>query len=208
MAKSAFVVAFTSAVALSSAASAGITVFQADVNTLSASAGGPFGGTSHSGAVTFTNNASSVLAGLTIAGVPQAFTGVLQSMAGQIQLLNGQVQGGFFDLFLTDGSSMHSTIDPLGGGQVNPQAGQGFRIDGLSSTVTFSNLVGGTLFGGVNVTQFGPGPWVGSFLAFAFSPNGSGVDNNTDVDLYALVPAPGSAALMGLAGLAMSRRRR
>lgn len=208
MTKSALVVAFTSAVALSSAASAGITVFQADVNTLSATAGGPFGGTSHTGAVNFTHNASSSLAGLTIAGVPQAFTGVLQSMAGQIQLLNGQVQGGFFDLFLTDGSSMHSTIDTLGGGQVNTQAGQGFRIDGLSSSVSFANLVGGTHFGGVNVGQFGPGPWDGSFLAFAFSPNASGVDDNTDIDLYAAVPTPGAAALMGIAGLSMARRRR
>lgn len=196
------------ALALSSVATAGVTVFQADLNTLSASSGGPFGGLTHTGTVTLTTNASSALAGITLNSVPQAFTGVLQSMSGSIQLLNGAVQGGSFNVLLTDGSSMQATIDALGGGQVNMQAGQGFRIDGLNSSVSFSNLVGGTHFGGVNVGQFGPGPWDGSFLAFAFNPDAAGFDGNTDVDLYANIPAPGAAAL-GLMGLAaMGRRRR
>lgn len=203
-----FTMVAASGLALSCAATAGVTVFQADLNTLSASSGGAFGGVTHTGAVTFTTNASSALAGITLNSVPQAFTGVLQSMSGTIQLLNGAVQGGSFNVLLTDGSSMQATIDALGGGQVNVQAGQGFRIDGLNSSVSFSNLVGGTHFGGVNVGQFGPGPWDGSFLAFAFNPDASGFDGNTDVDLYANIPAPGAAAL-GLMGLAaMGRRRR
>lgn len=203
-----FTIVAASGLALSCAATAGVSLFHADLNTLSASSGGAFGGVTHTGTVTMTNNTSSALAGIIINGVPQAFTGVLQSMSGSIQLLNGAVQGGSFNVLLTDGSSMQATIDALGGGQVNVQAGQGFRIDGLNSSVSFSNLVGGTHFGGVNVGQYGSGPWTGSFLAFAFSPNANGVDTNTDLDLYANIPAPGAAAL-GLMGLAaMGRRRR
>ncbi len=208
MNKFAMVAASGLALALSSGASAGVSLFQADLNTLTASSGGAFGGVTHTGAVTMTNNASSALAGIIINGVPQAFSGVLQTMSGSIQLLNGGVQGGSFDVLLTDGSSMHATIDAFGGGQVNTQAGQGFRIDGLNSSVSFANLVGGTHFGGVNVAQYGPGPWSGSFLAFAFSPDANGVDSNTDLDLYANVPTPGAAALAVLGLGAMGRRRR
>jgi hypothetical protein len=140
-------------------------------------------------------------------GVPTTFSGTLQSMTGQIDLASGVVTGGFFDVLLTDGSAFHGTADP-NTGSVSPQAGQGFQIDGLAFNVNFTNLVGGTTFGGVDVSQFGPGPWLGSFLVFSFGPNASGVDNVTHGEFYASVPAPGAAGLMAIGGIAAARRRR
>lgn len=203
----------TTAIALVAAAgtaSAGFdNAVRYDTNNLTASAGGPFGGTTHTGAVTVTQNATSSLNGVAIFGVAQSFTGVLASFNATINLVNGFVTTGSLSTVLTDGSRYDATING-GGGRVVFQAGRGFRIDGLTFNGNFSNLVGGTDFGGVNVAAaLGAGAfnYEGSFLLSSYNPNASGVSNQTQFETY-IFPTPGSVALLGLAGVAAGRRRR
>ena len=191
---------------LSAGASGAITLFQTDINSFTASAGGPFGGTTHTGAVTFSANANTSLNAVRINGVAQPITpGIaLAGLSGQINLLNGFVQGGSLSILINDGSSYTATIAG-GAGRVNVQVGQGFRIDGLTFDGVFG-LVGGA-YAGVPL-PFGPGPWTGSLLISSFGPNANGVDAVTNLEVYAEVPTPGSAALVGLAGVLAGVRRR
>ena len=48
-----------------------------------------------------------------------------------------------------------------------------------------------------------------ALLQFAFSPNAQGVDTQSDIDIFVVVPLPagGAMAFVGLAGLASVRRR-
>ncbi len=200
------------AIALAAAAgsaSAGVANVRYDTNNLTASAGGPFGGTTHTGAITITHNATSTLNGIVIFGVSQPFTGALASFSATINLVNGFVTTGSLSTVLTDGSRYDASING-GGGRVVFQAGRGFRIDGLTFNGNFSNLVGGTNFGGVNVAAAvgaGASNYDGSFLLTSFNPDASGVTNQAQFETY-IFPTPGSAALLGLAGLAAARRRR
>lgn len=205
--KTSNVVAVSVASALASVgASAGISLFQTDINSLTASSNGPFGGTTHTGTVTFALNGLTTLAAVRFDGVPQPIApGVaLAGLSGQINLVNGFVQGGSLSILVNDGSSYAATI--AGGvGRVNVQAGQGFRIDGLTFSGTF-NLVNNA-FAGV-VLPFPAGPWDGSILLSAFNPNANGESTRSNLEVYADVPTPGGIALMGAAGLVGLRRRR
>lgn len=182
-----------------------------DTNNLTVSAGGAFSGVNHTGALTITNNALSSLNGIAIFGVAQSFTGTLASFNATINLVNGFVTNGSLSTVLADGSRYDATIFG-GGGRVVFQAGRGFRVDGFTLTGNFSNLVGGNLFGGVDVVAAGAaGPGVsnveGSFLLSSYNPDASGVTTQAQFETYVL-PTPGSVALIGLAGLAAARRRR
>lgn len=199
----------------SSAALATITV-QIDVNSLttqsqvSDGAGGwlnaAFGGTTHTGRLSMSHDANSVLAGVLLNGVNQPLFSTLASFSGEILLTGGFVTGGSFSVANVDGTSYTASI-VSGIGRVRTQAGQGFRIDGL----TFQGLFSGALFAGVDVSPFfSVQPLFGSFLHFAFSPNAAGRDADADIDIFATIPLPGPAALAGagLLGLAGVRRRR
>lgn len=191
---------------VSAGASAGISLFQTDINTLTASSNGPFGGTTHTGVVTFAMNNATTLAAVRFDGVPQAVTpGVaLAGLTGQINLVNGFVQGGSLSILVNDGSSYAATI--AGGvGRVNVQAGQGFRIDGLTFSGVFTLV--NNAFAGV-VLPFPAGPWDGSILLSAFNPNANGVSTRSNLEVYADVPTPGGVALVGAAALVGLRRRR
>lgn len=177
-----------------------------DINTLTARfVGGAFG-LHATGSINLASNNNSSLAGVRINGVAQAITSTLASYSGRIDLVNGGVVGGFVSVLNADGSTYAASI-VNGAGSVSKQAGQGFSIDGL----TFNGVFGSGAFAGVNVTPwFNAQPRPGSVLTFAFSPNAQGVDINSDVDLYVLVPVPQAAGLgfVSLIGLAAGRRRR
>lgn len=200
--------AFAAAGTCASAAS----VLQIDLNTLTAQAvrasdnANAFDGLGHTGSIMLSSNGSSTLADILLNGNAQNIAaGQLMSFTGQIDLVGGDVTGGSFTLTLTDASTFTATI--LGGyGQVNTQAGQGYSIDGLITSALFSS----NPFAGVDISQwFSEQPLTGSFLEFAFNPNGSGFDGNTNLDIFVLVPSPlaGGLAGVGLMGLAARRRR-
>lgn len=204
------------AVGLSATVMATTTV-QIDINGLStqsqvAAGGGgwsnaAFGGTTHTGRLVLSHDGNSVLAGVSINGQMQPLSSTLASFAGTILLNAGVVSGGSFTATNADGTSYSASI-VSGVGRVRTQAGQGFRIDGL----TFQGLFSGPLFAGVNVGPFfSVQPLFGSFLHFAFNPNATtGLDSDADIDIFASIPLPTSAPLAGagLLGLAGVRRRR
>lgn len=178
-----------------------------DINTLTATfAGDGAFGLNATGSINLVSNANSTLAGVRINGVAQTVTSSLLSYSGRIDLVNGGVTGGFVSVTNVDGSTYSASI-VNGQGDISKQSGQGFSIDGL----TFNGLFGNGAFAGVDVSAwFNAQPRPGSVLTFAFNPNAQGVDVNSDVDLYVLVPAPQAAGLgfASLIGLAAGRRRR
>jgi len=183
---------------------------QIDINSLTAEFspnGGSGFGTNASGFIMLGEDGDSTLNGIKLDQVDQDFGATtLSFFSGMIELTNGVVVGGSLDIILSDGSRYSAFISE-GSGRVVSQAGQGFSIDGLSFAGAFFNLVDGTDFGGVDTSGIGETELPGSFLTFAFDPDGRGVDTNTDIDIW-IVPAPTTAALFGLAGVGALRRRR
>lgn len=177
-----------------------------DINSLTAQFNGvgPFGVTS-TGAIVLTVDTNSVLAGVEIDGTTQAIlANALSGFSGQIDLVGGVVTGGFINITTVDGGYGAAVVG--GTGVVSVQAGQGFKIDGL----TFNGLFGSATFAGVDVSEWLGTPRKGSFLTFKFRPDENGTDSDSDIDLAVLVPMP-MAAGMGAAGLlalgAIRRRR-
>ena len=202
------VVAVLAILAATGSAQAGILQF--DLNSLSSQARGPgggnapFNGVNHTGAVVLASTANSTLAEILIDGASQNIAqGQLQSFSGTINLANGMVMGGGISFTLTGGETFTAQIQS-GVGQVNTQAGQGFRIDGLLTNVALS----ADPFGGVSVTPFfNAQPLEGAFLNFAFSPNANGFDPVTSLDIF-VVPGPATGAVFALGGVFGLRRRR
>jgi len=202
------------AVALAAgAANAG--VMQLDINGIQVRTGGAFDGVTHTGTLTITKATTGTLLDILVdnqstGGAP------LSDFGGEIELVNGNVVGGFLSATDGDGDTYFATIGDEGG-RVNTQAGRGFRIDGLTfSGVFFTNTgergLPGMMFGNVNVAEvFGSRAFdeslEGSFLLTSFSPDANGIDPRADIDVF-IVPTPGTAALAGLAGLAVIRRKR
>ena len=185
-------------------------LLQFDLNSLSSQAQGPgggnapFNGVNHTGAVILASTANSTLADILIDGAGQNIApGQLQSFSGVINLANGMVMGGGMSFTLTGGETFSAQIQS-GVGQVNTQAGQGFRIDGLLSNVTLS----ADPFAGVSITPFFNGqPLEGAFLNFSFNPGANGFDAVTSLDIF-VVPAPLPGALLAMGGVFAARRRR
>lgn len=199
-------VASAAGLALVATASAGVNLIRFDFNGVSASSNGAFGGVTHSGAISVSHDANAAFVGASVNAVPINPTGFLSSLAATINLVGGNtVGGGGFTVVLDQGETLTGVLG--GGGNVFTQAGQGFSVDGLVFTATFSNLVGGLFFGGVNVGQFGT-VFNGSYLLSAYSPDAQGRDDDANLEMYLDIPAPGAAALAGVAGLVGARRRR
>lgn len=209
----------TASAALAMAGSAmAITELQIDINALRASArfadnSMGFGGIGHTGNVFLSSTGTTNLAGVLIDGSPQPIVaGQLMTLSGVINLVNGMVMGGNIDITLNNGDTFTTDIQS-GFGQVQFQAGQGFSIDGLTENGFFSS----NSFAGVNVsTWYNDQPLEGSFIEFAFGPNGMGIDNDTNLDIFLPaeedrpeIPAPlaGTLAGLGLLGLGARRRR-
>ena len=178
-------------------------MLQIDLNSLTADAGGSFGGTSHTGTLAFFADANSALVGILIDGVAQTVTGDLGALQGTIELVNGVVVGGGFVIDATDGTQYLASI--VGGsGRVNTQAGQGYRIDGL----TFAGAFNGPSFAGVDVSAWSGNQLDGSFLLHGYGPDGNGLDSTVELDSWVVVPTPASATLLALGGFLAARRRR
>lgn len=200
-----FVLAAAAGVALSSAASAVIEC-AIDINSLTASfvGTGPFG-LNATGAIHLSNDGNSTLNGVAFDGQSQAISATLSSFVGTINLVNGFVTGGDLHIVNSDASTYDCLISGLTG-QVTVQAGQGFKIDGL----TYNGLFGSSNFAGANVLPwFLVQPDKGNFLTFKFAPDADGRDTDADIDLAVTIPLPHAAGLgvAGLMGLAARRRR-
>jgi hypothetical protein len=204
--------------ALASPAVAQLRTMQMDLNGLGFQAysgangtGSPvaFGGTSHSGSLVFNTIAGSVLNDIAMQtnGVgpflPQPFTGSLGASSVIINLSAGAVTGG--SMMIHVGADMYSTT--IGSaGSVTTFVGGGYKVDGLTANGSFS----GATFATVPIADFfaNNGSLPGHFLSFAIVPDPQG-SGSADIDLFVLnIPAPGSAALLGLGGVLAFRRRR
>ncbi len=191
-------------------------ILQIDLNSLTVDAGGPFGGLTHTGTLSIGDDGTTSFASILIDGTVQPANPEIASMKGSIDLANGQVTGGSLAIAFMDGS-MYTTM-LAGTGDVDEAANPGgagpgpFTIDALTEQGSFSGLVNGNEFGGVDVTDWLTGePLFGSLLTFKFGPDASGFDGNADMDVFVgtVVPMP-PAAMAGMAGLlgAASLRRR
>ena len=165
-------------------------VLQFDVNSLTADAGGEFDGTSHTGTITLGQDGTTTAASILINGTAQMMSSMLSAFKGSIDLVNGQVVGGGIALSFDDGSMYSATIQ-AGAGSVKTAADPGgigpgpYTIDAVTDGGAFSNLVGGTHLGGVDVSQWSDAMnTIGSFIFFKFGPNDDGFDNNTDIDVF------------------------
>lgn len=203
----------TTVAALALAAGANAAVMQLDINGIQVRAGGPFDGVTHTGTLTITKATAGLFVDILVDGASQGGA-VLGDVSGEIELFNGNVVGGFLSIADGDGDRYDAAIGQAG--RVNTQAGRGFRIDGLTFAGVFSSPAqeGASFFdfGGVDIGAiFGAEAFneslEGSFLLTSFSPDANGLDTRADIDIF-IVPTPGAAALAGLAGIAILRRKR
>lgn len=202
------VAAAAGSVGLLSAADAAM-LLQMDLNSIVVNAGSTFDGETHTGVLTLSADADASLTDVLIDGASQDFGDGLAALSGEIRLSQGVVLGGYVRVTTADGAVYAASIMPAFG-DVSPQPGQGFSIDGLTGLGLFSNLPGETRFAGVDVSPFlgGRGGAIdGSFFLFGFGPNAQGQDTDADLELYLVIPAPGSVALAGV-GAALGLRRR
>jgi len=141
---------------------------------------------------------------------------VLSHFSAKVNLLEGEVLGGFLYIEVeringgieTGEINTYEADVTAGDGDINRQAGQGFSIDGLTVNGMFSDAT----FAGVDVSSWFEGqPLFGSFINFSFDPGDDllGADENSNIDIFIVVPLP-AGGVMGLAGLGILaiRRRR
>ncbi len=183
--------------------------------------------TGYSGTLTFSLNGAnpSVLNGILIEGVTQTHNplATLTGFTGSITLVGGVVTGGGYTVTVSDpgsgtpvdtysaviesGTGIIAHVMSGGGGAGQPGFTYGsFSINGMTHMGFFSSGD----FAGVDVSDwFAHQPLRGSFSEIKFNPNGAGTDTNADVDIFAVVPLPGPAAmgLAGMLGLGVIRRR-
>jgi hypothetical protein len=200
-----------------------VTELQIDINALRAqsynsNATKGFSGVNHSGYIILSSGSATNLAEILINGNAQGIAAnMLMSVSGRIDLDNGFVTGGDLTVTLMNNAGVFTADIPDTSGDVTPgrvrlQAGQGFSIDGLVMNGMFDM----DTFAGVDVSLWHANePLSGSFIEFAFGPNGLGFDGDTNLDVFLPVedrpgiPAPlaGFMGGFGLLGLGARRRR-
>lgn len=178
---------------------------QIDIDGVTMDAGGAFDVNTYTGTMNFSMNSGTSLAGIFIDSTGQTVTATLASLSGSVNYVNAQATGGSFTVMLSDGSSYSASVD-TGPSFLFPDA-NGFSGDGGTEFGNFSNLVGGNLFGGVDVTPWNYNNSIGFFFFSEYNPDGAGVDTAANLNLFVNVPSPGLAAF-GLAGIGAGLRRR
>jgi len=190
-------------------------VLQFDVNSISYTilneAGMPdeFTGEMHSGAVELSLGAGRLPAVHIQEDPPfgpfalqTGFMGTLFDFDARFDLENGDVIGGSLRLELDSGDVYMADVDAIG--SVKALTSGGFTIDYSTSSGSFSD----DDFAGVNIERWSDfsGQLPGWGLMFRFNPTGPA--GTADTAMFVAVPAPAPLALLGLAGLAATRRRR
>jgi hypothetical protein len=127
------------------------------------------------------------------------FTGNLTGIAITVVLNAGNVTGGSVMIEVDGGGSVYSS--GVSGGFTTALVRGGFTIDMTGAGAGFSSAN----FAGADVLA-----WLGNSstmagLIFKFNPLASG-SGFADLDIFT-VPAPSSAAILGIAALALRRRR-
>jgi len=133
--------------------------------------------------------------------------GALSAFAARITLDGGFVTGGSIDFANDLGDSLSIDLDE--GGRIRETAAltPTFSIDGIFSNARFDSE--DQLFGDVSLSKFysDAGPLsdllIGDLLLHQIRAGGT-----LDAEILVTVPTPGAAAIIGLGGLVMSRRRR
>jgi hypothetical protein len=215
--------ALTAAFLIQSAAGQERTL-QIDVNNLAFQARNslgtpaPFGGLTHTGSLHMVHSlpTTEIVGVLMRTGtgpflLQTQFTGSLSSALLHIDLNAGVVAGGMLTIDINGGPASggdrySATIAP--GGSVEPFAGGGFQIEGLTSSGLFND----TNFGGVDIPDFfaaqGGAFLPGFYLAFKIQPNAQGA-GFADTDIFVTnIPAPGALVCLAAGGLIALRRRR
>jgi len=190
-------------------------VLQFDVNTISftildsSGTPGAFGGEAHTGAVELSLGDGRLPAVHIQEDPPfgpfalqMGFTGALSGFDVRFDLDNGDVTGGHLRLELDTGDFYEADVDPVG--SVMRLLSGGFTIDYATSAGSFSD----SDFAGVDVTRWFDfsGQLPGHGLLFRFNPTGP--TGTADTDIFVAVPAPAPLALLAVAGITATRRRR
>lgn len=195
-------------------------VLQVDVNGLSARSSGAFSETFTGSLSVFSSVANPDLDGdaeildVLIDGTNQNTGGAAFgdfSFEMTLTFANGTLNAGFLQVRVDENGSENTysaMVSPGSGGSILEIAPGQFIIGGLTFDGMFANPAG--TFLGVDITPWGSRqPVPGRFSQIEFSPDGRNEDRDTDVDVFVLIPMPGAAGLagLGLAGLALRRRR-
>ena len=130
------------------------------------------------------------------------FGGTLSGLDVRFDLSSGAVTGGHLRLELDTGDVYMADVDAIG--SVKALTSGGFTIDYATSSGSFSD----DDFAGVDVTRWFDfnGELPGWGLLFRFNPTSP--TGTADTDIFVAVPAPAPLALLGVAGLIATRRRR
>lgn len=195
-------------------------VLQVDVNGLSARSSGAFSESFTGSLSVFSSVANPDLDGdaeildVLIDGNNQNTTGAaFGDFSFELTLMfsAGTINAGFLQVRVDENGSENTysaMVSPGSGGSILEIGPGEFIIGGLTFDGMFASPAG--TFLGVDITPWGSRqPVPGRFSQIEFSPDGSNEDVDTDVDVFVLIPMPGAAGLagLGLAGLAIRRRR-
>ncbi len=213
------IVVASALVALAGVASAD-SVFQIDINGLTARASGAFSESFTGTLSVFSSPANPDLDGdaeildVLVDGVNQntggaSFGNFFFEM--DLTFSNGSLNAGLVTVKVDENGSENTytaMVSPTGGSSILEIGPDTFLIGGLTFDGMFADAAG--TFLGVDITPWGSRqPVPGRFSQIEFSPDANFEDRDTDVDVFVLVPMPGAAAMagLGLLGLGVRRRR-
>ncbi len=125
------------------------------------------------------------------------------------EFVDGSIVGGSI-MVSVDGDGSENTYSsvllPDGDGSILDIGGGTFLIGGAYGGGDHWTNPGGT-FLGVDISPWGSADGFFNQIELNFAGGGT-MDLDTDVDMFFIVPAPGSLALLGMGGLLAVRRRR
>ncbi|HEY1684726.1 MAG TPA: PEP-CTERM sorting domain-containing protein [Tepidisphaeraceae bacterium] len=171
-----------------------------DINDVTASLSAPLStsnASTYTGTITLATNGLTHLDGIDIDGADQGAVGTVTNVTGTLDMVNGTIGGSSSLTFTIENSdnSLHTftgTVDDLN------SDGTYVYADANPSSLDSSN------FAGVDLSQWASHNNDSQIIVFGF-PSAGGSTNTASLEVY--VPEPASLGLMGIAGLALVRRR-